>query len=268
MKKLFIVSAVAFLAISFSGVCLAQAAQDLGATEPNLLPNSPFYFLKEWGRGIQSFFAFGNLKKTELQQKFANEKLLELKKMVEEGKVSQDVLEKATSKYNRTIEKIKERADKIKEKASENEDVNKFLEKFINQQALHEKILEKLEGQVPAQALKKIREARELHIKKFGEVVEKLTAESAEKIKNPIKCKALKAQIDYSLKQANYCNEDADCKISDIYCNKLVNKTFDLIRIEQTIKTYAEKCSPPVLVCAPAPSQENVECVEKKCVIK
>ena len=50
-------------------------AQDLGITEPNILPDSPFYFLKEWGRGIQSFFTFGQLKKSELEVKFANERL-------------------------------------------------------------------------------------------------------------------------------------------------------------------------------------------------
>ena len=55
-------------------------SQDLDVSDPKLLPGNPFYFLKEWGRGVQSWFAFGNLKKADLQQKFASERLIELKK--------------------------------------------------------------------------------------------------------------------------------------------------------------------------------------------
>lgn len=149
-------------------------AQDLGVSDPKLLPDNPFYFLKEWGRGIQSFFAFGQLKKAELEQKFANERLVEIQKLVDEGKISSDILEKATDKYEKTMEKIKERADKIKENASDSEEVNKFLEKFTNQQILHEKILQKLEEQVPEQVLEKIKEAREQHLERFKDVMIKL----------------------------------------------------------------------------------------------
>lgn len=149
-------------------------AQDLGVSDPKILPGNPFYFLKEWGRGIQSFFAFGRLKKAELQQKFANERLVELKKLVDEGKVSSDILKKATEKYEGTMDKIKERADKIKEKAGNSDKVNKFLEKFTDQQVLHERILQKLEEQVPAEVLEKIKKARERHLERFKEVMIKL----------------------------------------------------------------------------------------------
>jgi len=174
--KLFFISLlVCFAIINVSLVNASDVtAQDLGVSEPTILPNSPFYFLKEWGRGIQSFFTFGQLKKTELEQKFANERLIELKKLVEEGKISQDILEKATEKYQKTMEKVKERADKIKDDATNNEDVNKFLEKFTNQQVLHEKILQKLEEKVPVDVLQKIKDARETHLERFNEVMTKL----------------------------------------------------------------------------------------------
>ncbi len=148
-------------------------AQDLEITEPNILPDSPFYFLKEWGRGIQSFFTFGQLKKSALEVKFANERLIELKKLSEEGKNSK-ILEKATEKYRIALEKINTATDEIKENAAENEEVNKFLDKFTKQQLLHEKILQKLENQVPEEVLKKIEEARETHLKRFGEIMAKL----------------------------------------------------------------------------------------------
>ena len=158
-------------------------AQDLGVTNPKILPGSPLYFLKEWGRGVQSFFTFGQLKKTELEQKFANEKLIELKKLVEEGKASSDILEKATDKYQKTMGKIKEQADKIKNNAANNTEVGKFLDKFANQQVLQEKILQKLETQVPADVLQKIKDAREQHLEKFKDVMTKLESNNDKVVK-------------------------------------------------------------------------------------
>ena len=73
--------------------------EDLGISEPRLLPDSPFYFLKNWGRNIQSFFTFNPVKKAELKLKFANEKLIEVKKLVEEKK-GPEVIEKGLENYH------------------------------------------------------------------------------------------------------------------------------------------------------------------------
>ena len=149
------------------------AAEDLEVSEPTLLPDSPFYFLKNWQRGLRSFFTFGAVNKAELKLKFDSEKLLEARKLVEKTKVP-EILEKAAENYEKEVNEIKETVDKIKEKATENLEVGKFLDKFIKQQVLHEKILEKLENQVPEEVFEKIKEVRETHLQKFGEVMQKL----------------------------------------------------------------------------------------------
>lgn len=149
------------------------SAADLEIKEPKILPGSRLYFLKEWGRGIQSFFAFGRLKKTELEQKFANERLMELKALVKQGE-NQEILKKATEKYERALEKIQARVEKIREKAAENKEVDKFLDKFIKHQLLHQKILQKLEEQVPQEVFQRIKEATEKHLEMFGEIMTKL----------------------------------------------------------------------------------------------
>jgi len=148
-------------------------AQDLGILEPNLLPDSPFYFFKNWGREIQSALTFNSIKKAELREKFANEKLIELKKVAEKTRDPQ-VIEKATENYQKEVEKIKEATERIKETAEENTQVGQFLDKFIQQQTLHERILLKLADQVPAETLEKITEAREQHLERFGEVMTRL----------------------------------------------------------------------------------------------
>lgn len=148
-------------------------SEDLGISDPRLLPDSPFYFLKNWNRGIQDFFTFNPVKKAELKMKFANEKLMELKKIVLKTS-DPEIIKKATENYQQEVEKIKGRVEKIKEKAKDNPKVESFLDKFLDQQTLHQKLLQRLENQVPAEAFEKIKTARERHLERFQDVMLKL----------------------------------------------------------------------------------------------
>jgi hypothetical protein len=67
--------------------------EDLGVGSQNLLPGNPFYFLKEWRRGIQNFFTFNPVKKTELKLRFANEKMAEAKEMIRRERSEEDVMD-------------------------------------------------------------------------------------------------------------------------------------------------------------------------------
>jgi hypothetical protein len=156
-------------------------AEDLELKEPWLLPDNPFYFLKDWGRAIQSVFTFNKVKKAELESKYANERLLEIRKMVEENKDPEEIKE-ATEKYKKTLDKTGERAEKINEKAAENPGVEKLLDKYTNHQILHERILQRLKTQVPEEVFEKIEDARERHLERFGEIMTKLE-DREEKIK-------------------------------------------------------------------------------------
>ncbi len=148
-------------------------AEDLEVSKPRILPDSRIYFLKEWGRGIRSLFTFNKVKKTELESKFANERLIEIKAMVEKNK-DPEAIKKAAIRYKETVEKVRARTEKIKEKAQQSPEVEKFMEKYTHQQILHQKILEKLEEKVPSEAFEKIKEAREKHLESFKDVMLKL----------------------------------------------------------------------------------------------
>jgi len=143
----------------------------LDTEDPLLLPDHPLYFFKGWARNIRSFFAFSATSKSKLESQFANEKLIEIKKMVAANK-NPEAIQKALSNYEKSIEKIKLFADKIKDKGDKN--VNIFLDKYTQHQALHQRILEKLEGQVPPEVFEKIKQVRELHLERFGDVLLKL----------------------------------------------------------------------------------------------
>ncbi len=175
--KLFALLAVLSFAF-FAGIVLAQeneevTAQDLGVSESKILPGSPFYFLKEWVRNIQSTFTFDAVAKAKLKERFANEKLIELKQLIEQNQNTERV-ESAIRNYQGAIDELKKVTEGIKERAEENIEVGKFLDKFVQQQTLHQQILEKLETKVSTTTLEKIRIAREQHLERFSEVMEKL----------------------------------------------------------------------------------------------
>lgn len=149
------------------------SAQDLGVSEPRLLPDSPFYFAKNWWRGLRLAFTFNPLKKAELQERFANEKLLELKKLAERKK-NPKILERAVKNYQKEIERVKTRAEALKARVKNKARLEPFLDKFIRHQVLHQRVLEKLETKVPPQAIEKIKQARERHLERFGDVMLKL----------------------------------------------------------------------------------------------
>lgn len=148
-------------------------AEDLGIKEPKVLPNNPLYFFKNLARNVQAALTFNPIKKAEIQLKFANEKIIEAKKMAETTKTP-GVVEKAIENYQENVNAVKNEVDKIKQTTTQNQEVGKFLDKFIKQQILQEKILEKLENQVSTTTAEKIVEAREQHLEKFGEVMQKL----------------------------------------------------------------------------------------------
>ncbi len=183
-------SALPVLADDISTVTDSQQAliKGLDVKEIKILPNSPFYFLKEWQRKIALTFTWNNTKKAELLSKISNEKLAEIQKLLESG-ASADTIKKALESYKQEIKDIKSTADKIKTDAKNDPNINKFLEKFTNQQTLHEGILQKLKDQVPEPVIEKITQAREEHLEKFQQVMQRLQNRDCPRIdKDPSSC--------------------------------------------------------------------------------
>lgn len=138
--------------------------KDLEVSEPKILPDNPIYFLKEWGRMLRLFFAFDRLKKAELRLKFANEKIIEAKKLAELKK-DPKVIEKTLTSFEKDLGKISELSGK---------ELKHFSEKLLHQQILHQKILERVENEVPPEVAEKIREKRMAHLERFAQVMQKV----------------------------------------------------------------------------------------------
>ncbi|MDD5195720.1 MAG: hypothetical protein PHQ96_08635 [Candidatus Omnitrophica bacterium] len=87
---------------------------------------------------------------------------------------------------------------------------------------------------------------------------------------SPGKCKALYKEIENDLKNANYCQEDEDCRtlelggpLIEFGCYHFVNKDADAAPIHKKMFAYSLRCSEIINDCSAAPLPK---CVHKKCV--
>lgn len=161
-------------------------AADLGVSEPTLLPDSPFYFFKNLSRGVQSFFTFNKTKKAELQAQFANEKLVEARKLSEK---TQDPtkLNNAMQNYETEMAKAKDAASVL---SSTDPAAEQLLNKLTDFQLKRQKLMDNLASKLPEQAKERVLKAQEKTLEKFVELVQK---EDPEKLKARME-KALEEQ--------------------------------------------------------------------------
>lgn len=140
-------------------------AEDLGVSEPGILPDSPFYFFKNWGRAVQSAFTFDPVKKAELKLRFASEKLIEAKKMAIK-KASPEKIVKALNNYQKETERIKNEIEKRNLKV-ENPKVEKFFERLLDRNLKQQKLLDRIEKELPTSLYQKIKDIKEKALERF-----------------------------------------------------------------------------------------------------
>jgi hypothetical protein len=108
-----------------------------------LLPTSPFYFLKEWGRGMKMFFTFDPIKKSELEIKISDEKIVELAAVIEKEPQNERAIEKALLNYQKSREKLAQRLNSLKI-TSENPNIDKLIDKIFEQEVKHIEVFDQV----------------------------------------------------------------------------------------------------------------------------
>ncbi|MBI2627971.1 MAG: hypothetical protein HYW71_00860 [Candidatus Niyogibacteria bacterium] len=145
-------------------------AEELEISEPTLLPDSPFYFLKNWRRGIQSALTLNKVNKTELRARFANEKLLEAEKLAEKTG-DQSIIEKAMENYEAEAEKVKAAAESVNKN---DQNAERLLNKLTDFQLKRQKLMDRLAEKLPEKAREKVLAAQEKSLEKFTEIMTRL----------------------------------------------------------------------------------------------
>lgn len=150
MKKITILVAGAFLvgSLGLPVLGLAQDVKndtkaDVKISTPILLPTSPFYFIKEFGRAVQTFLTFNAEKKAELKLRIADEKLTEAKIVSEKQPQNQKGLENALQNYEEQRSELKTRLEKLTE-TSKNPNVSELVKKIDEKIIAHSELFNSL----------------------------------------------------------------------------------------------------------------------------
>ena len=152
---------------------------DLGVPDPGVLPTSPFYFVKEWRRGITRLFTFNPIKKAELELTILNEKAAEAQEVEETSGDNIEAVKAALENYRDAHDRLETRLRALKE-TSENPNVDKLLSNLAEKTIKHEKLFADLD-----EKFKDKEEIKEI-IEKTKEKLEKVVSEAARKEKDSL----------------------------------------------------------------------------------
>lgn len=118
------------------------ATQDLGIENTGILPSNPFYFFKEWGRGVRRAFSFNPTSRAELSLEIVNERAAEMNKLEELNNTNLDGYMRAIVSYEDGLTDFKARLDAVKGVALS----DKFLNTLVGRSLKYFVILDDLRG--------------------------------------------------------------------------------------------------------------------------
>jgi len=147
LKKTFFVLLICSFFIG--GFVLAEDTASVG-----ILPNSPFYFIKDMGREIQSFLTFNPTKKAELRLEIVEEKLAEIETLSEKDPDNVNY-DKYLENYQKSLERFQNRASVL---VKDSDQVEKILDNITRNTFDHESRLEQLKQRIQAKKIDHIKD--------------------------------------------------------------------------------------------------------------
>jgi len=157
MKKIIFLVLATVLMFSSLSVVLAEettiTSQDLNVSEPTVLPNNFFYFLKEFGREVQLLVTLDPVKKAEAKLKIASEKLIEAEKLSN----NKEAFNNALTNYTNSLDSLNNYVSTLKQ---DSESSTALLKKIVTQTFNQQKVLNQI-AEKQTDASQKILEAKE-----------------------------------------------------------------------------------------------------------
>jgi len=149
---------VAFSSAPLALAHTAEAQSGEVVVSVGILPSNPFYFLKEWGRGIKLFFTFNQVKKVEYQLKVLDTKAEEIEKMKEADAQNLVALSDALERYQKNVERLKAHLDALREKKNPNVDElsKKLDERLVQHTQLFTQLKEEAQARISTKEPTKI----------------------------------------------------------------------------------------------------------------
>jgi len=170
---LILLSTMIITSLLLGGTAYAQEEEEL--PDPGITPDSPFYFLDNWGKQIGLLLAFGPEAKAQKALEYAEERLAEANAMALKNRIRET--ERAADSYNGFLAMVRERAEEAKQQGvPEN-----ISEKLALATSKHLAVLDRIKDNAPEQAKESIVRARESSIDGQQNALRALSRERLEK---------------------------------------------------------------------------------------
>ncbi len=128
---------------------VAESAFSIRADNPGILQTNPFYFVKEWKRGIARAFTFNPVSKLQYDLQVTIDKAAELKRLEEIGLADDDNLRHALSNYGNSLKALEVRLQSADVRGADTSRMNEFLSDLMSGVSKQVQFLEQLESQHP-----------------------------------------------------------------------------------------------------------------------
>ena len=156
--------------------------EDLEVKDAQVLPDSPLYKFKRFGRGLKEAFTFDPVKKAGVRLQNANQELFDGQKLLGQSEGDDNKTEAALDaigRFEKKITTISERIGGLQVKKEQgDEKVGEFLDTLVDREIKQQKILERLQEKVAKQSvpetdkvLERLQEVQEQSGKTAGETL-------------------------------------------------------------------------------------------------
>ncbi len=152
-----------------------------------MLPDSPFYFLKNWSENIGTFFTFGNEAKAERLLGLSEKRLAEAEALIERG--NSDTAQRIIERYQKQLNNSLSRTEKAKERGR---NVDAILTRISEATLRHQEVLINIHEKVPEEAKSAIEKAIEKGMRGHKRALKAISNEKRQEIIKEIENKRQK----------------------------------------------------------------------------
>ncbi len=170
--RLTLLSCIMVISLLFSGTAYAQEEE---LPNPGITPDSPFYFLDNWGKNIGLFFAFGPEAKARKALEYAEERLAEAQAMAVRNRLRE--VTQASDDYDKFMTMVAERLEEARQRGL-TDNVSEVVALAAKK---HLSALDRVKDQVPKETKEAIIRAKEASINRQQIVLRALARERLER---------------------------------------------------------------------------------------
>src|SRR3990172_3268269 len=121
----------------------SEVTEEMMENVHGVLPTNPFYFFKEFTRGVRRFFIFNSVRRAEFDLDILDEKAEELTIVEVLDPNNIDALNRALENYNENVDRLRDNLERLAQE-SDNPNVEDLIKRLEERAGMHNELFEGL----------------------------------------------------------------------------------------------------------------------------